>query len=123
MAKKASIKISSELIKTINNAILEKKGEDIVNISFQKIDNAIAEHFIICSGGSRTMVQTIAQNIEKSTKENLSERPWKKEGLENSEWVLLDFVNVVVHIFQPEARAFYKLDELWADGEKTVITN
>jgi ribosome-associated protein len=123
MAKKTVTKNTSELIKIINNAILEKKGEDVVNISLRKLENSVAEDFIICTGGSNTMARTIAQFIEKEVKENLGEKAWKKEGYDNSEWILLDIVNVVVHVFQPEAREFYKLDKLWADGEKTLINN
>lgn len=111
------------LVKTINNAILERKGEDLLNLNLKKIDNSVAEHFIICHGNSETQVVSIADNVEKMVKENLGHKVWKKEGNDNKEWILLDFANVVVHIFITEQREFYKLEKLWADAETIKIDN
>ncbi len=105
------------LVKTINNAILEKKGEDILNLNLTKIENAVAKHFIICHGNSEVQVKTIADNVERMVKKNTNESPWGKEGFNNSEWILLDFSDVVVHIFRNDIREFYKLEKLWADAE------
>lgn len=123
MAKSNSIQETSILIKTINNAILEKKGEELLNLDLTTIDNAVAKHFVICHGNSSTQVKSIADFIEKMVKDNLNEKPWKKEGYENSEWILLDYVDVVVHIFLTQAREFYKLEKLWADANTILVNN
>jgi ribosome-associated protein len=123
MAKKIIIQKTEILIKTINNAILKKKGENLLNLDMTKLDNAVAKHFIICHGSSSTQVRSIASYVEEMVRENLNEKPWKKEGYNNSEWILLDFVNVVVHIFQPNSREFYKLEKLWADAKTILIEN
>ncbi|MDD2635647.1 MAG: ribosome silencing factor [Bacteroidales bacterium] len=111
------------LLKTINNAILEKKGEELLNLDLTKIDNTVAEHFVICHANSSTQVSAIASSIEQMVKENIGEKPWKKEGYDNKEWILLDYVNVVVHVFQTQAREFYKLEQLWADAKTLLISN
>ncbi|PLX09357.1 MAG: ribosome silencing factor [Marinilabiliales bacterium] len=121
MVKKHLDQEAAILVKTINNAILEKNGENLLNLNLSKSDNAVAEYFIICHGNSETQVKAIADNVEKMVKTNLNDKPWNKEGLNNSEWILLDFVNVVVHIFQPEHREFYKLEKLWADADTILI--
>lgn len=121
MAVKRVNQETAILVKTINNAILEKKGERLLNLDLTKIDNSIAEHFIICDGNSDTQVSAIASFIEQMVKSNLNEKPWKKEGLNNSEWILLDYSNVVVHIFQTESREFYNLEKLWADADTILI--
>lgn len=119
-------KTSSEtqvLLEQINNAIKEKQGIDLINISLEKIENAVAKYFIICHGNSNTHVNTIADYVQRHVKTQLKENPWQKEGFENSQWILLDFVDVVVHIFQKEYRDFYKLEELWGDCEIIKIEN
>ncbi len=121
MAVKRDNQETAILVKTINNAILEKKGENLLNLDLTKIDNSVAEHFIICHGNSETQVGAIASFIEEMVKTNLNEKPWRKEGLNNREWILLDFVNVVVHIFQTESREFYNLEKLWADADTIMI--
>lgn len=123
MVKRGTKQETAILLKTINNAILEKKGDDLLNLDLTKIDNAIAKHFIICHGNSSTQVKSIADFVEKMVRENVNEKPWKKEGYENSEWILIDYVDVVVHIFQSQAREFYKLEKLWADAKTILINN
>lgn len=116
-------KINSEvtdLLLAINESMLEKKAEDILILDLGKIENAITQYFVICTGNSQTHVNTIAQYIEYNVRAKLKDRPWKKEGFENAEWVLLDYVNVVVHVFQPQAREFYRLEQLWADAEPFI---
>ncbi|MDR2010082.1 MAG: ribosome silencing factor [Bacteroidales bacterium] len=121
MAKKFTEDETIQLLRTINESIIEKKGENIINLNLENIENAITKYFVICSGTSNTHVNTIAQFIEHNVREKLKDKPWKKEGFENSEWVLLDYVNIVVHIFQPEARSFYRLEQLWADADTTMV--
>lgn len=123
MVKRGTKQETAILLKTINNAILEKKGDDLLNLDLTKIDNAVAKHFVICHGNSSTQVKSIADFVEKMVRENVNEKPWKKEGYENSEWILIDYVDVVVHIFQSQAREFYKLEKLWADANTILINN
>jgi len=108
---------SEILLKTIEKAIIEKKAENITILKFDKIENAITDYFIICTATSKIHANTLAAFTEDFVRENIKEKPWKKEGFENSEWILLDYVNVVVHIFQQETRNYYNLEQLWADAE------
>lgn len=110
-----------QLIDTIVNAIQDTKGEDIQILDLRPIENAVAEYFIICSGNSNTQVSAIAGNIEKSVRNELKERPWHTEGTENSLWVLVDYVSVVVHVFQKHIRDYYEIEELWGDAKVTKI--
>jgi len=107
------------LITCIVDAIEEKKGQDIVSLELGKLPNAICKHFIICHAESTTQVEAIAGNIEDKTREVLKEKVWQKGGYENKIWIILDYVDVVVHIFQTEWRQFYKLEQLWADAKTT----
>lgn len=109
----------AELEETIIDAILDKKGEQVVSLDLRKIGDAVADIFIICHATSKVQVKAIADNIDKKVKQNLGENPWHCEGFENFEWVLLDYVNVVVHIFMKAKRDFYQLEELWQDAERT----
>lgn len=120
MVKKKINSEVTDLLLAINESMLEKKAEDILILDLGKIENAITQYFVICTGNSQTHVNTIAQYIEYNVRANLKDRPWKKEGFENAEWVLLDYVNVVVHVFQPQAREFYRLEQLWADAEPFI---
>lgn len=105
----------------IIEAIQEKKGHRIVSIDLSKIENSICDRFIICHGESVTQVGAITESIEKKLKEEARIRAHHVEGLQNSQWVLLDFFDILVHVFQEEYRAFYKLEELWADGKVTRV--
>ncbi len=122
MIKKKDFSETEELLEHINNAIINKHGYDLLNLNLEKIDNSITKHFVICHGSSSTHVNTIAENIQRSVKKELQESPWQKEGFENSQWILLDYIDVVVHIFQKESRDFYKLEELWGDAEQKKIS-
>ncbi len=110
-----------KLLLTILDGIIEKKGKEIVNIDFTRVENAICQNFIICHGDSNTQVDAIADNVVKQVSEKLSTKVLHKEGLENCHWVLLDYADIVVHIFQKEYRDYYKLEELWADAEIEMI--
>ncbi len=107
---------NSKLFKTILKAIQEKKGEHIVSLDLRKIPEAVADFFIICEASSTIQVKAIAENIEYQVKENCDEPPYHHEGMSASHWVLVDYVNVVVHIFHGETRKFYRLEEMWSDA-------
>lgn len=107
---------SEELSKVVVQGMQEKKGEDIVLMDLRKVKNAIADYFIICSGNSDTHIDAISESIEKEIHKNNRENPWHREGKDNKEWVLLDYVNVVAHIFKKDRREFYALEELWGDA-------
>ncbi|NCC72112.1 MAG: ribosome silencing factor [Sphingobacteriia bacterium] len=110
-----------ELIKYIVQGIQEVKGHDIVDMDLREIKNSICDNFIICHGTSKRQVDAIAESVEKSVKENASINPWHKEGTQNAEWILLDYIDVVVHIFNEQNRKFYNLEGLWADAKITQI--
>lgn len=107
---------NSKIIKTILKAINDKKGENVISLDLRKIDEAVADFFIICEAGSGPQVRAIADEIETEVKERCGDSPYHQEGRQNLQWVLLDYVNVVVHIMLPETRKFYKLEEMWSDA-------
>lgn len=109
------------LIDKIIEAIQDTKGEDVMIFDLSKIENSVAETFIICSANSNTQVSAIAGNIEKKVRNELKERPWHVEGTDNALWVLVDYVSVVVHVFQKHIREFYEIEELWGDAVITKI--
>ncbi len=105
-----------ELIKFIVDGIREVKGHDIIDIELKGLSNSICDDFIICHGTSKRQTDAIAESVEKTVKEKTGSKPWHKEGFQNAEWILLDYVNVVVHIFNEQNRKFYNLEGLWADA-------
>jgi ribosome-associated protein len=107
---------SSKIIKTIISAIQEKKGEHIVSLDLRKINEAVADFFIICEAGNSNQVRAIAENVEDRVKEKCEESPYHHEGYARLQWVLIDYVNVVVHVMHPESRKFYRLEEMWSDA-------
>jgi ribosome-associated protein len=111
------------LVDQIVSSIQDVKGEDIMIFDLTGIENSVAETFIICSGNSNTQVSAISGSIEKQVRNELQERPWHVEGTENAMWILVDYVSVVVHIFQREVRSYYDLEELWGDAKITLIEN
>jgi ribosome-associated protein len=110
---------SEQLSQVVAKGMQEKKAEDIVLMDLRKVGNAVADYFVICSGTSDTHIDAIAQSVDKEVSEIDGESPWHREGVNNKTWVLLDYVDVVVHIFNKDRRAFYELEELWGDA---VIT-
>lgn len=108
-----------KLTGTIIRAIQDKKGKNIVSLDLSKIDGAICSCFIVCNADSATQVAAIAAGIEEQVLETLGEKVWRVEGQQNALWIAMDYVDVVVHIFQTELREFYKLEELWADAPAT----
>ncbi len=117
--KKAS---SDELITAIIKGVEEVKGEDIQLFDLREIENTVTDYFIICSGNSNTQVNAISGSVQKIVSKQLHDKPWHVEGEANAEWVLMDYVNVVVHIFQKNIREFYDLESLWGDAKITVIS-
>lgn len=107
---------SENFVKYIIEGIEEKKGKEIVCLDLSEFNIAICDYFIICHGTSRTHVGAIAESVEELVKKRTGSFPSRREGLANSEWVLLDYLDVVVHIFQEEIRNHYQLEELWADA-------
>lgn len=109
---------SSEILsQIIVSGMLEKKASNIVVMDLRKVKNAIADFFVICSGTSDTQVDSIAESIDKEVYKALDQNPWHQEGKENKEWLLIDYVDVVAHIFKTEKRNFYALENLWGDAE------
>ncbi len=123
MVKKA-VKKSSEMLKDIIvSGILEKKGKDITILDLSGLNNVMFDYFIICNGNSKTQTEAIADSVEFEVKKAINEYPRQVEGKMNAEWILLDYFDIVVHVFQKETREFYNLERLWADAAITVIEN
>ena len=105
-----------KLIETIVQGIQDKKGKDIVSLDLTGFDGAICSHFVVCNADSTAQVAAIADGIEEKVYEKLKENPWRVEGKQTGLWVALDYVDVIVHIFQSDLRDYYRLEELWADA-------
>ena len=114
-------KAKPDLKSTIIDGIFNKKGENIVVIDFTKMNNSLCDYFIVCQGSSDRQVSSIADGIEESVRKIMGEKPLHKEGSENAQWILLDYFDIIVHVFQPETRVFYQIEALWADAEQTTI--
>lgn len=118
----AKNKVSTdELISFIIKGIDDVKGEDIQLLDLREIENTVCDYFIICSGNSNTQVNAITGSVQKVVSKELKDKPWHIEGQNNAEWVLMDYVNVVVHVFQKQIREFYDIESLWGDAKITVI--
>jgi len=117
---KASV---DELIALILNGVEDVKGLDISLLDLREIENTVCDYFIICNGTSNTHVNAIVNSIQKTVSKAIKDKPWHVEGSENSEWVLLDYVNVVIHVFQKHVREFYDIEGLWGDAKVTTIEN
>ncbi len=108
-----------KLLETIIEAIKDKKGKNIVSLDMSGIEGAITSTFVICNADSTTQVGAIAAGIEEAVEKELKTRVWRIDGAANALWIAMDYIDIVVHIFQTEMRGFYKLDELWADAPLT----
>lgn len=107
---------NAKIFRTIIHAIQQKKGENIVSLDLRKIPEAVTDFFIICQASSTTQVKAIADYIQAMVKEECQETPFRHEGQQAAHWILVDYVNVVVHVMQEETRKFYKLEEMWSDA-------
>jgi len=107
---------NSKIFKNIIKAIQEKKGDNIISIDLRKIPEAVADFFIVCEASSTTQVKAVADSVEEEVRKNCDELPYKHEGRQTYQWVLIDYVNVVVHVMLPENRRFYKLEDMWSDA-------
>ena len=107
-------------LKVIADAMLEKKGKEVVSLDLRSIGTAISDYFIVCNADSTPNVVAIADNIEGRMIEKCRKKVIRTQGKENAFWVIMDYGDIVVHIFQTPYRSFYRLEDLWADAEKTV---
>jgi ribosome-associated protein len=107
---------NSKIFKTIIHAIQEKKGEKIVSLDLKKIPEAVTDFFIICEATNNIQLKAIADSVEVEVKKKCGELPYKHEGRQGEQWILIDYVNAVVHIMLPEPRKFYRLEEMWSDA-------
>ena len=107
---------NSKIFKTIIQAIQDKKAQNIISLDLRKIPEAVADFFVICEAGSTTQVKAIADSVEEEVRRNCDELPYKHEGRTSMQWVLIDYVNVVVHVMLPENRRFYQLEDMWSDA-------
>jgi ribosome-associated protein len=121
MAKKKSN--ADELISKIISGVEGVKGIDTSLLDLRDIENTVCSYFIVCSGSSNTHVNAIVSSVQKTVSRELREKPFHTEGLDNSEWVLIDYVNIVVHVFQKHIREYYNIEDLWGDAKTTQITS
>ncbi len=112
---------TDQLIAHIIKGIEEVKGDDIDILDLRDIENTVCSYFIICNGNSNTQVNAIVSSVQKTVSKELKDKPWHVEGTENGEWVLIDYVNVVVHVFQKHIREYYDIEGLWGDAKTTSI--
>lgn len=113
---------TDNLISLILEGIDNVKGENIQLLDLREIDNTVCDYFVICSGNSNTQVNAISGSVQKVVGKELKDKPWHVEGQSNSEWILMDYVNVVVHVFQKHVREFYDIESLWGDAKITHIS-
>jgi ribosome-associated protein len=121
MTKKKKKADSEKLSKAIVSGMQEKKASDIVVMDMREIKNAVADFFIICSGSSDKQLDAIASSVDDEVYKKMKENPWHMEGRSNKEWVILDYITVVAHIFRKDKRAFYSIERLWGDAIITEI--
>ena len=122
MSQQVSKDVSSEVLSEwVVEGMLEKKAMDVVVMDLREIKHAVADYFVICSGSSDTQIDAITDSIEEQIHKQSKQNPWKREGRQNKEWILLDYVDVVAHVFNKEKRSFYGLEELWGDAKVTRI--
>ena len=114
-------KNTDTLLTHIIEGIEEVKGEDINVLDLREIENNVSLYFVVCSGNSNTQVRAISGAVQKLVSKAIHEKPWHVEGLETSEWILMDFVDIVVHIFQKQTRSHYDIESLWGDAKQTLI--
>lgn len=114
---------TDQLITEVIGGVEDVKGSNITILDLREIENTVCDYFIICDGNSNTQVSAISGAIQKKVSKSLKDKPWHVEGESNAEWILIDYVNVVVHVFQKEVREFYDLEGLWGDAKITNVEN
>jgi len=117
MTDKKEQTTAKELNKYIVKGIQEKKGTEIVLINLKETGSSIADFFILCTGNSETQLSAILDSVENEVKKGTGQTPWHREGIQNKDWILLDYIDVVVHIFKKDVRSFYSLETLWGDAD------
>lgn len=117
MVKNKALKESAYISELAIYGIQEKKGNDIVRLDLRNIFSSVSDYFVICHADSSTQVKAIAGSVEDEIYKATQQEPWRKEGLENSEWILLDYIDVVIHIFRTDKREYYGVEDLWGDAE------
>ena len=117
MVKNKALKESAYISELAIYGIQEKKGNDIVRLDLRNIFSSVSDYFVICHADSSTQVKAIANSVEEEIFKATQQEPWRKEGLEYGEWILLDYVDIVVHIFRTDKREFYGVEDLWGDAE------
>jgi ribosome-associated protein len=117
-------KISTDVLLTnVIKGIEEVKGSDITILDLREIDSAVCDYFVITNGNSNTQVNAIVNSIQKIVSKEIKDKPWHVEGSDNGEWILMDYVSIVVHVFQKHIREYYNIEDLWGDAKITVIEN
>ncbi|MDO4727834.1 MAG: ribosome silencing factor [Bacteroidota bacterium] len=114
---------TDELLALILKGIEDVRGTDITILDLRGIENTVCDYFVICNGGSNTQVNAISGSIQRTVSKEIHEKPWHVEGEENAQWVLMDYVSIVVHIFQKNIREYYDIESLWGDAKITHIEN
>jgi ribosome-associated protein len=112
---------ADQLIAVILNGIEDVKGQNINILDLREIENTVCDYFIVCEGTSNTQVNAIVNSVQKKVSKETKDKPWHIEGSDNAEWVLMDYVNVVVHVFQKHIREYYDIESLWGDAKTTEI--
>lgn len=120
MVKKKIGNLSTYLSEIAVHGIQEKKGNDIVRLDLRELNSSVSDYFIICNADSATQVKAIADSVEEEIYKNTQTNPWRKEGHEHADWIILDYFDVVVHIFKTEKREFYGIEDLWGDAQSTT---
>ena len=120
MVKKKTVNLSTYLSEIAIQGIQEKKGHDIVRLDLRDLNSSVSDYFVVCNADSSTQVKAIADSVEDEIYKLTQTNPWRKEGFENAEWIILDYLDVVVHIFKTEKRDFFGIEDLWGDAETTT---
>lgn len=108
---------STSISELVIHGIQEKKGNDIVRLDLRNIHSSVADYFVVCHAESSTQVKAISQSVEEEVFKALKLDPWRKEGMQNADWIILDYIDVVVHVFKTDKREFYGIEDLWGDAE------
>lgn len=119
MVKKKTVNLSTYLSEIAVHGIQEKKGNDIVRLDLRELNSSVSDYFVVCNADSSTQVKAIADSVEDEIYKSTQTHPWRKEGQANADWIILDYFDIVVHIFKTEKREFYGIEDLWGDAETT----